>query len=195
MIICPRCGYPAPDGSPWCPRCGYGCPYPMPPQQLQQPPQMPVPYQPQQIPARYEKENIPPVPELPKQKPPKNGKKRKTVLGCLVLIFILCCIGAIFAMLLTPSKKSEPTATPTMAPTNTERPTRTLAPTRTPAPTATDRPESCNIKGNRNELIYHCKNSPNYETTTDFIQWFCSPEEAEAAGYRPAKTMYGRCQQ
>lgn len=24
MIICPRCGYQAPDGSPYCPRCGYG---------------------------------------------------------------------------------------------------------------------------------------------------------------------------
>lgn len=24
MIICPRCGYQAPDGTPYCPRCGYG---------------------------------------------------------------------------------------------------------------------------------------------------------------------------
>ena len=36
MITCPRCGYQAPDGSPYCPRCGYGKP-PAAPAQAQQP--------------------------------------------------------------------------------------------------------------------------------------------------------------
>lgn len=31
MITCPRCGYQAPDGTPYCPRCGYGR-QPVPPQ-------------------------------------------------------------------------------------------------------------------------------------------------------------------
>ena len=28
MITCPRCGFQAPDGTPYCPRCGYGRPVP-----------------------------------------------------------------------------------------------------------------------------------------------------------------------
>ena len=92
MIICPRCGYQAPDGSPWCPRCGYGCPYPV---QYQQPPQqMPVPYQPQPIPAQYYVVDIPPQPDLEQQKPPKKkNKKKKKLHGCIVAI--LAFLGVI----------------------------------------------------------------------------------------------------
>ena len=39
MITCPRCGYQAPDGTPYCPRCGYG----RPPVQPNQIPSGPIP--------------------------------------------------------------------------------------------------------------------------------------------------------
>ena len=165
MITCPRCGGQAPDGTPWCPYCGYG----KPPEPIQQP--QPV-----------------------KPTPPAKKKNGSPVVGCLVILVIIISVYTIIAML-KPDKKANPTDTPTIAITNTEHPTSTLAITRTPYPTATERPESCNIKGNRNTKIYHCKNSPNYDTTDDFIMWFCSPAEAEAAGYRPAATMGGRCEQ
>ncbi len=38
MITCPRCGYQAPDGTPYCPRCGYGR-QPVPPQTVNLPKQ------------------------------------------------------------------------------------------------------------------------------------------------------------
>lgn len=246
MITCPRCGYQAPDGSPWCPRCGYGCPYP---QMLQQPPQMLVPYQPQQIPARYDIYDVPQQPQPESPKPPKKVKKKRGLLKKF-FIFVLSLVGILLAfivfLLALPDPKEGPasTATPTpniemlqtnaMAtaekmrrqtetawaeqnpspiPTNTPIP---VIPSDTPIPAAAEPaavsdqtgatyrgslPQEptdsrvCNIKGNRNSLIYHCLNSPNYDTTTDSIRWFCSPEEAEAAGYRPAKTMGGYCRQ
>lgn len=39
MITCPRCGFQAPDGTPYCPRCGYGKPA----DGAQQPPSGPAP--------------------------------------------------------------------------------------------------------------------------------------------------------
>ena len=120
MIICPRCGYQAPDGSPWCPRCGYGCPYPI--QYQQQPPQqMPVPYQPQPIPAQYDVVNIPPQPDpgpTPKRKR-KNKKKKKLpkwlrtliiIFGSIVLLFFAFVVWAI----VDPST-SDITKTPTLS--------------------------------------------------------------------------------
>ena len=51
---------------------------------------------------------------------------------------------------------------------------------------------TCKIKGNRKTMIYHCKNSPNYYDLTDYT-WFCTPAEAEAAGYRMTRNI-GYCQ-
>lgn len=51
---------------------------------------------------------------------------------------------------------------------------------------------SCLIKGNPDSMIYHCLNSPSYSTLKGAV-YFCSPAEAEAAGYRAAKNMSG-CQ-
>lgn len=110
----------------------------------------------------------------------------KVVLYIVGFIIWIRVLGMIFG-----AHKVEPTPTPTItdtaAPTETPAlvPSRTPRPTDTPEPTWTPLPEHCNIKGNRNTKIYHCKNSPYYDTTDDFIRWFCSPEEAEAEGYRP----------
>lgn len=45
----------------------------------------------------------------------------------------------------------------------------------------------CNIKGSVNG-IYHTPSSRSYSRTKNVVQWFCSAEEAQAAGYRaPAR--------
>lgn len=119
MIICPRCGYQAPDGSPWCPRCGFGCPYPV--QYQQQPPQqMPVPYQPQPIPAQYDVIDIPPQPD-PWQTPKRKKKKKKKKLhGCIIAILaflgviILGFVAIVIAAIVDPST-SDITKTPTLS--------------------------------------------------------------------------------
>lgn len=49
MITCPRCGYQAPDGTPYCPRCGYGKPQQIPPAPEQQPEQEPKPKDPSKV--------------------------------------------------------------------------------------------------------------------------------------------------
>jgi len=41
----------------------------------------------------------------------------------------------------------------------------------------------CNIKGSVNH-IYHVPGSTYYNRTKNVVQWFCSPAEAEAAGFR-----------
>ncbi|WP_411334774.1 protein TolA [Metabacillus indicus] len=43
------------------------------------------------------------------------------------------------------------------------------------------------IKGNMNSKIYHMPGGAYYDKTQDDIQWFCSPEEAEKAGFRASK--------
>ncbi len=54
-------------------------------------------------------------------------------------------------------------------------------------------PESCDIKGNisGSGCIYHVPGGAHYERTTidegQGERWFCSPEEAETAGWRPAR--------
>jgi myosin heavy subunit len=44
----------------------------------------------------------------------------------------------------------------------------------------------CDIKGSQNG-IYHIPGSTYYDRTTNVVQWFCSVEEAENAGYRAPK--------
>jgi micrococcal nuclease len=62
------------------------------------------------------------------------------------------------------------------------------------APTATAGPKGCTIKGNINskgDKIYHRPDCPSYAQTkideSAGQRWFCSPAEAEAAGWRVAK--------
>lgn len=54
---------------------------------------------------------------------------------------------------------------------------------------ASDKKSSCSIKGNYKSMIYHCLNSPSYDRTTDNITYFCTPEEAERAGFRAPKNV------
>ena len=61
MITCPRCGFQAPDGTPWCPRCGYGKP--------QQPPI------PQPIPPAQQPPNQRPDPDAPVSIASDEGRK------------------------------------------------------------------------------------------------------------------------
>ncbi|MGJ7921594.1 thermonuclease family protein [Neobacillus sp. LXY-4] len=43
------------------------------------------------------------------------------------------------------------------------------------------------IKGNANSKIYHVPGGRYYESTKDNIVWFCSEEDAQAAGFRKSK--------
>ncbi|GAA4890047.1 thermonuclease family protein [Tessaracoccus lubricantis] len=69
-----------------------------------------------------------------------------------------------------------------------------VAPLAPVAPVAPGGAGDCVIKGNINregERIYHVPGQEYYDRTkidvVDGEQWFCTPEEAEAAGWRPAK--------
>ena len=216
MITCPRCGYQAPDGSPWCPRCGYGCPYPQMLQQQQPPQQLPAVYQSpvQQDPPQYEVYDIPP-------KSQKKKRKKKLSLFKKVLIGIGCFFGVILigfiaivahywndaAASLTPTPDMEKmvqnivdqTATAAIlsaTPTNTmiSAPTATLIPTNTVlvrGSIAEEPTKACLIKGNVNddgERFYHCPNGRSYDTVkikpSEGDRWFCSEEEAIAAGFK-----------
>lgn len=56
----------------------------------------------------------------------------------------------------------------------------------TPAPK-----KACNVKGSKN-LIYHCKNSPNFYTMKEYT-CFNTEAEAIAAGYRMTNNRGGWC--
>lgn len=56
----------------------------------------------------------------------------------------------------------------------------------TPAPK-----KACNVKGSKN-LIYHCKNSPNFYTMKEYT-CFSTEAEAIAAGYRMTNNQGGWC--
>ncbi|MFM1654874.1 phospholipase D-like domain-containing protein [Brevibacillus sp. B_LB10_24] len=43
------------------------------------------------------------------------------------------------------------------------------------------------IKGNKNSKIYHLPGSPSYDQTTANVEYFCTEEEAQKAGYRKPK--------
>lgn len=65
-----------------------------------------------------------------------------------------------------------------------------------PAVIGRARAETCAIKGNisrKGVRVYHLPSSPAYAATTITERrgerWFCSAEEAKAAGWRPAKVQ------
>lgn len=88
MITCPRCGYQAPDGTPYCPRCGYGRP-PVPPA-----PPAPVP----------EKQTA-------KKKKPGCGTYILFAVGILAAFLVIMYIGSFIYRAATGPEK-----TPTMSP-------------------------------------------------------------------------------
>lgn len=89
----------------------------------------------------------------------------------------------------TPQEQSaQPQTTP--VPTSILTPTPTLAPTPTPTPAQS----ACLIKGNissSGDKIYHMSGCASYNRTEinedDGERWFCSEEEAIAAGWRKAQ--------
>ncbi|MDW0110718.1 sunset domain-containing protein [Sporosarcina aquimarina] len=75
------------------------------------------------------------------------------------------------------SSASDSTSTSTTSPS-----TQTSAQNSSSSSSQTD----CDIKGS-NSGIYHTPGSTYYNRTTNVARWFCSAEEAEAAGYRAPK--------
>ena len=67
-------------------------------------------------------------------------------------------------------------------PTSQKSNTTTSTNSSQPSEAATD----CNIKGSKNG-IYHVPGSTYYSRTKNVVRWFCSPEEAENAGYKAPK--------
>lgn len=74
-----------------------------------------------------------------------------------------------------------------------DRPSTPVSPDQTTAETAPPSP-NCRIKGNVNqagERIYHQPSSPDYDRIVMRLdrgkRWFCTEEEARAAGWRPAR--------
>lgn len=113
----------------------------------------------------------------------------------------------------TPTPRPTPLATATAAPTQRAS-TLTVAPTRSPTPAAVAQPTatrraagfacpggcttqpdpSCAIKGNINDekqKIYHVPGGGSYTVTkiniTEGDRWFCTEDEARAAGFRRAQ--------
>lgn len=90
-----------------------------------------------------------------------------------------------------PEQLVAPAPTPTLIPT----PTTTPTPTPSPLPASTPQPTpSCTIKGNISsggEKIYHVVGCGSYSATKidepRGERWFCTEEEAVAAGWRKAK--------
>ena len=84
-----------------------------------------------------------------------------------------------------------PKATATVKSTTAPQATKTIAPMAT-VQVATPTPTQCNIKGNisynTGEKIYHVPGQKYYEATRISVaygeRWFCSEEEAKAAGWR-----------
>lgn len=73
-------------------------------------------------------------------------------------------------------------ASPT-GPGNTEITTNTEE-SSSPPVAACDNPQ---IKGNRNSGVYHMPGGQSYDQTTANVEYFCSEQEAEDAGYRKAR--------
>lgn len=80
-------------------------------------------------------------------------------------------------------------------------PTATMRPTQIP-PTPTVNTAVCRIKGNvstrnGNKKIYHCPNFPDYSKTevnkNEGDRWFCTEEEAIAAGFRKPENVSDAC--
>jgi|GEM_PF-2327591 len=101
----------------------------------------------------------------------------------------------------TVTETTEPTSTPTPTPTPSPTPTATATATATLAPTpagcaegCVEPREGCLIKGNissKGEKIYHVPGGRYYEQTVITPEkgerWFCTEDEAQAAGWRRSK--------
>lgn len=81
----------------------------------------------------------------------------------------------------------------------TAQPAPRAGPAGSSPPPATARKPGCYIKGNINgkgDRIYHTPDSPSYQDTrideSAGERWFCTEEEARAAGWRPAGTRAPR---
>lgn len=179
------------------------------PNYQQQPPQQQIPAQYQQ---QYQQQPFPPqYPQLPPQRKKKLPQWARYVLYVVGGILMIRLIGAAVG-----AHPAEPTPVPNMetlvaqarlfmeatdtvvALSAISTATATIIPSDTPVvnvrgsvqqdPTAT---RACVIKGNRDSKIYHCLNSQYYDGLTENIRWFCSPEEAEAAGFRAPENQRG----
>lgn len=86
------------------------------------------------------------------------------------------------------SKAAETAAATTAAPKSAKTTTGGSTGGQASSQTAATPPSQgdCNIKGS-NSGIYHVPGSTYYNRTTNVARWFCSSEEAEAAGYRAPK--------
>lgn len=157
MITCPRCGYQAPDGTPYCPRCGYG--------------RQPVPPQPVNLPKQ---DNMLTCPKCGLMLPagsqycsrcgykfPGKQTSEKENLSCGAILLICLCAMTAFVLIFSIGSNistiiTKPAGTPTMSANavnaaaqktaevlrqSTEAPMLTktaeykLTPTRTPEPT------------------------------------------------------------
>lgn len=116
MITCPRCGYQAPDGSPYCPRCGYG-------------------KVPQQQPIRQD-----PLPERPEpaKKKSKDIPTSWVIIMAMAIVMLMQVIGRLSAdqqvRQLQQTVTSQAGALAALQQTSTAF---AAAPTSTPQPTAT----------------------------------------------------------
>ena len=143
-------------------------------------------------------------------KTPEEAARRQ---GCLkVILIVFAAVAALVFLsicLMGNSGSSKRAPTPTAAPRQSlpdsapelliaprEKPTETPYPfslTMTAVVSGLDDPEPtkmCSIKGNVSSsgMVYHCTNYPAYASTTikesEGDRWFCTEEEAIAAGFR-----------
>lgn len=135
------------------------------------------------------------------------GRRKKN--SCSDIIYLVVGLIVCGVVISQCTDKSSPVdKTPTVRPSVT--PTRIVTPSPTwtlwyrsptPRPTKTQSSEchspscGCVIKGNINsdgEKIYHCPNSPNYDETRinkTGERYFCTEEDAIAAGFRKSDNM------
>lgn len=126
MITCPRCGFQAPDGSPYCPACGYG--------------------KPENTPAQPQVHNTP----QPTQPPKKKKFSSWLLIAILAIVFIIWAVVGTNLQKRNDANREATriqsneyyyqtqTAVAALIPTETPHPTFTPEPTEIPIPAACD---------------------------------------------------------